>query len=65
MIKIALKWIGVGEYIPGVPPRDLTGEEAEKYAGKIEATEENLGRKLYEKPKAKKKVAKEEAKDGE
>ena len=33
-----LKYVGVGAWIPGVPARDLTAEEAATYADLIEAT---------------------------
>lgn len=33
-----LKYIGAGAWIPGVPARDLTAEEATIYADLIEAT---------------------------
>jgi hypothetical protein len=43
-----LKYLG-GGYIPGVPARDLTAEEAKRYAAIIEEQERASGLKLYEK----------------
>lgn len=42
------KWVGDGlESISGVPARDLTEEESEKYGDLIERVRENTGRELY------------------
>lgn len=43
-----LRYIGDGEYIPGVPARDLTVEEAALYATRIGASEAATGRILYQ-----------------
>ena len=42
-----LRYVGDGEWIPGVPARDLTAEEAEAHRERIEACERNTGRTLY------------------
>lgn len=42
-----MKYIGGGAWIPGVPARDLTAEEASTHADAIAATEA-AGHKLYE-----------------
>lgn len=41
-----LKYLG-GGYIPGVPARDLTDEEAKQHAPVIEAEERASGMRLY------------------
>lgn len=46
-----LRYVGDGEYIPGVPARDLTVEEAALYATRIGASEAATGRILYQKAK--------------
>lgn len=43
-----LRYIGDGEYIPGVPARDLNVEEVAVYAAQIEATQAATGRILYQ-----------------
>lgn len=43
-----LRYVGDGEYIPGVPARDLSAEEMIVYAAQIEATQAATGRILYE-----------------
>lgn len=43
-----LRYVGDGEYIFGVPARDLTAEEAETYAAQIAATHAVTGRILYQ-----------------
>jgi hypothetical protein len=35
--RTPLKYVGSGDYIPGVPTRDLTSEEAEEFGPLIEA----------------------------
>jgi len=42
------RYVGGGEYIPGVPARDLSAEEAATYAPMIAATEAATGRILYQ-----------------
>lgn len=59
-----LKYIGNGDYIHGIPARDLNATEAEIHADAIAAAEKATGRKLYE-PVAEKKTAKTVEKDGE
>lgn len=44
-----LKYLG-GGYIPGVPARDLTDEEAKQHAPVIEEQERVSGLRLYAKP---------------
>lgn len=43
-----LRYVGDGEYIPGVPARDLTAEEAERFSRAIMATAAATGRALYQ-----------------
>lgn len=44
-----MTWVGDGtEMIPGVPPRNLTPEEAERFRDLIVAVQDNTGRALYE-----------------
>jgi hypothetical protein len=49
---VALKYIGDGTYILGVPARDLTEEEEREHGALIRAQEQATGVKLYEKAKA-------------
>ena len=52
---MALKYIGGGSYIHGVPARDLTDEEEKRIGALIRQQEKAAGMKLYEKadePKA-------------
>jgi len=42
-----LRYIGDGEWIPGVPARDLSAEEAAEFGERIAACEGNTGRTLY------------------
>jgi hypothetical protein len=42
-----LRYIGAGAWIPGVPARDLSAEEAEQHAAAIEAAAQ-AGHILYE-----------------
>jgi hypothetical protein len=44
---VALRYVGDGEYIYGVPARDLTPAEAAAYAVQIAATVTATGRVLY------------------
>jgi len=44
---VGLKWVGITEMIIGVPPRDLTPEEAKKHKALIDLTQENTKRVLY------------------
>lgn len=44
----ALRYVGGGEFIWGVPARDLSREEAERFGSVIEAHERTTGRRLYE-----------------
>ena len=43
-----LRYVGDGEYIFGVPARDLSAEEAATYATQIAATHAATGRILYQ-----------------
>ena len=43
-----LRYVGDGEYIFGVPARDLSAEEAATYAPMIAATAAATGRILYQ-----------------
>lgn len=45
---VGLRYVGRGEFVFGVPARDLTTVEAEKYRVSIDAAEAAIGRKLYE-----------------
>ena len=45
-----LRYVGNGEYIMGVPARNLTVEEAALHADAIAANEAATGRKLYQAP---------------
>lgn len=45
---MALKYIGNGTYLHGVPARDLTDKEEEKYGALIAEQQEIAGRVLYE-----------------
>lgn len=45
-MDIALLYIGEGAWIPGVPARDLTEDEAKTHADAIKATEK-AGHRLY------------------
>lgn len=45
--RAGLKYVGSMEWIPGVPTRDLTPEEADRYREVIDATQANIGRVLY------------------
>lgn len=42
-----LRYVGDGEYIYGVPARDLSAEEAASFAATITATAAATGRVLY------------------
>jgi hypothetical protein len=46
MSDIAMRYIGEGAWIPEVPARDLTEEEAKTHAAAIKATE-LAGHRLY------------------
>jgi hypothetical protein len=59
-----LRYIGGGDWIPGVPARDLSAEEAKQHADAIAAAEKATGKKLY-KSVAQKKTAKTVEEDGE
>lgn len=48
-----LKYVGDGEWIEGVPARDLSEEEVKAHKDAIEATQETTGRVLYEPAKGK------------
>lgn len=49
---MALKYIGGGSYILGVPARDLTDEEEREHGKIIREQEKASGLKLYEKQDA-------------
>ncbi len=42
-----LRYLGRGEFIPGVPARDLTAEEAARHAAVLAEHARNTGRVLY------------------
>ena len=42
------EYVGDGEYIPGVPARDLTKSEYNRHKQAIQANERATGRKLYQ-----------------
>ena len=42
-----MRYLGSGEFISGVPARDLSAEEAGRYAAVIEANRVATGRALY------------------
>lgn len=42
-----MQYLGSGEFISGVPARDLSAEEAGRYAAVIEAHRVATGRALY------------------
>lgn len=44
---VALRYVGDGEYIYGVPARDLTLTEVATYAAQIQAAQAATGRTLY------------------
>jgi len=43
----ALRYVGNGEYIVGVPARNLSAEEASQFASEIARTETATGKTLY------------------
>jgi hypothetical protein len=43
-----LRYIGNGDYIHGVPARDLSAAEAKDHGDAIAASEKATGKKLYE-----------------
>ena len=45
--KIWARYVGDGEYIPGVPARDLTKTEYNRHKVTIQANEQATGRQLY------------------
>jgi hypothetical protein len=47
MTAAPLRYVGEGEYIVGVPARDLSAEEALRYAAAIAEVEATTGRALY------------------
>lgn len=57
-----LKYIGNGDYIHGVPARDLSAAEARQHKDTIAAAEEATGTRLYE-PVAEKKAATKDTED--
>ena len=48
-----LKYVGDGSWLPGIPARDLTGEEVEKYGG----AKFLMGTRLYAASKEKAEIA--------
>lgn len=42
-----LRYLGHGEWIPGIPARDLTAEEAARFAEVLRTHTRNTGRVLY------------------
>ena len=42
-----LYYTGNGEFIPGVPARNLTVDESERFAAEIEANQQATGKALY------------------
>ena len=59
----ALKYVGNGTYIHGVPARDLTADEAQTYRKIIEEQEALIGRKLYQAVESKPQARKEETQE--
>ncbi len=45
--SVGLQYIGPGDYIPGVPARDLTSEEAAEFRDLIAANYRATGVRLY------------------
>jgi len=46
-VTTSLRYVGDGTYIPGVPARNLTAEEAERYRTQIEDSRLATGVVLY------------------
>jgi hypothetical protein len=42
-----LRYLGRGEFIPGVPARDLTADEAAQFRAVVDEHRRNTGRELY------------------
>jgi len=42
-----LRYLGQGEFIPGVPARDLSEDEAHRFRATIDEHRSNTGRALY------------------
>jgi hypothetical protein len=47
---MGVRYLGHGEFIPGVPARDLTAEEAARFGKAIAEHRRNTGRDLYGPP---------------
>lgn len=60
-----MRYVGGGTYIHGVPARDLTDDEAEKFGDIIAEQESLIGQSLYEPIKPKTKTSKSKAKPAE
>lgn len=45
---VGAKYVGEGDYIVGIPARNLTAEEWKQYKKEIAANEKAMGRPLYE-----------------
>lgn len=50
--KVGLVYQGGGDFIPGVPARDLTHDEAKKHADMIGANEQATGKTMYIVPRS-------------
>ena len=50
--KVGLVYQGGGDFIPGVPARDLTPDEAKKHVDIIGANEQATGRAMYIVPRS-------------
>jgi hypothetical protein len=42
-----MRYVGGGDYLPGIPARDLTAEEAVEHRAAIEENEAATGKALY------------------
>ena len=47
---MALKYIGNGDFLPGIPARDLTDAEAKLYGGEMVLTKTGLYERVEAKP---------------
>lgn len=45
---VAYRWIGSGKSVPGVPTRDLTVDEWDRWGQTVLDTEANTGKKFFE-----------------
>lgn len=54
MEQVALKYTGNGDFLPGVPARDLTADEAKEHGGEKALIATGLYEKAPDKAKSKK-----------